>query len=122
MTETMTTFFAMLGLACWAGVIVVGVAVLLGRAAPAVGVASFVDGVRGVALWLAWLVSIVTTLGSLYYSEVAHYVPCELCWYQRICIYPFSVVLLIAAIRRDVSVWRYVLPVSVIGTSSASGS
>jgi disulfide bond formation protein DsbB len=120
MTETMTTFFAMLGLACWAGVIVVGVAVLLGRAAPAVGVASFVDGVRGVALWLAWLVSIVTTLGSLYYSEVAHYVPCELCWYQRICIYPFSVVLLIAAIRRDVSVWRYVLPVSVIGMGIAA--
>ncbi len=115
MTETLTTFFAILGLACWAGVIVVAVAALVARARPASGVAAFVDGVRGAALWLGWLVSTVTMLGSLYYSDIADYVPCELCWYQRICVYPFSVVLLVAAIRRDRTVWRYVLPVAVIG-------
>jgi len=115
MTETMSTFFAMLGLGCWAAVVVVAAAAVIGRLRPGGVAARLVDGVRGAALWLAWLVSLVTTLGSLYYSDVAHYVPCELCWYQRICIYPFSVILLVAAVRRDRTVWRYVLPVSVIG-------
>lgn len=120
MTETMSTFFAMLGLGCWAAVVVVAAAAVIGRVKPGGVAARSVDGVRGAALWLAWLVSLVTTLGSLYYSDVAHYVPCELCWYQRICIYPFSVVLLVAAVRRDRTVWRYVLPVAVIGMAVAA--
>ena len=115
MTETMTTFFAMLGLACWAGVVVIAVAAVLARWKPSGPLVAFVDGVRNAGLWLAWLVSTVTMLGSLYYSDVKHYVPCELCWYQRICVYPLSVVLLIAAIRRDRSIWRYALPVAAIG-------
>lgn len=115
MTETFTTFFAMLGLACWAGVVVIAVAMLIARVRPDSAAGTLVDGLRGIALWLAWLISTVTMLGSLYYSDVAHYVPCELCWYQRICIYPFSVVLLVAAVRRDRGIWRYALPVAVIG-------
>lgn len=115
MTETFTTFFAMLGLACWAGVVVIAVAMLIARVRPASAAGHLVDGLRGIALWLAWLISTVTMLGSLYYSDVAHYVPCELCWYQRICVYPFSVVLLVAAVRRDRGIWRYALPVAVIG-------
>ncbi|HET7846656.1 MAG TPA: disulfide bond formation protein B, partial [Acidimicrobiia bacterium] len=35
------------------------------------------------AIWLAWLVALVSTVGSLIYSEVIHFVPCRLCWYQR---------------------------------------
>ena len=35
----------------------------------------------------------MTTLGSLYYSEHAGFVPCELCWYQRIVMYPLVIVL-----------------------------
>lgn len=115
MTETFTTFFAMLGLACWAGVVVIAVAMLIARVRPDSAAGTLVDGLRGIALWLGWLISTVTMLGSLYYSDVAHYVPCELCWYQRICIYPFSVVLLVAAVRRDRGIWRYALPVAVIG-------
>ena len=32
-------------------------------------------------------VAVVTTLGSLYYSQVIGWLPCELCWYQRICMF-----------------------------------
>jgi disulfide bond formation protein DsbB len=65
-------------------------------------------------LWLAWLVALTATLGSLYYSEVAHFDPCKLCWYQRIGIYPLAVVLLLAALRRDRAIRFYAIPVATI--------
>jgi disulfide bond formation protein DsbB len=53
----------------------------------------------------AWIVATVATLGSLYYSEHAGFVPCELCWYQRILMYPLVIVLGVAILRRDRAVW-----------------
>lgn len=50
---------------------------------------------------VAWLVALVATLGSLYLSEVAHFDPCRLCWYQRIAMYPLVVVLGVGWLRRD---------------------
>ena len=67
------------------------------------------------ALPAAAAIAVVTTLGSLYYSEVAGYPPCLLCWYQRIAIYPQVVILGIAALRRDLQVWRTAVPLAVIG-------
>jgi disulfide bond formation protein DsbB len=67
------------------------------------------------AVLLAWIVAIVTTAGSLYYSEHAGFVPCELCWYQRIVMYPLVIVLGVAWLRRDRKVWLTVLPFVVIG-------
>lgn len=67
------------------------------------------------SLRLASLVSVVATIGSLYFSEVRHFTPCVLCWYQRIGMYPLAVMLPIAAFRNDRAVGRYALPLSVIG-------
>lgn len=47
----------------------------------------------------AWLVAVIATAGSLWFSEVAGFPPCELCWYQRIAMYPLVVVLGIRALR-----------------------
>lgn len=66
-------------------------------------------------LYVAWLASIIATLGSLYFSEVRGYVPCEMCWYQRIAMYPLTVTMGIAVFKRDLAVKKYVLPVSIIG-------
>ncbi len=66
-------------------------------------------------LYLAWLVALVAMLGSLYFSEVRHFVPCTLCWYQRILMYPLAIVLGIASYRQDNGVRNYVLPLSVLG-------
>jgi disulfide bond formation protein DsbB len=55
----------------------------------------------GGEVWLAWVVALVATLGSLYFSEIADFVPCRLCWFQRIAMYPLAAVLLVAAVRRD---------------------
>ncbi|GAB3797654.1 disulfide oxidoreductase [Virgibacillus kimchii] len=69
------------------------------------------------SLYAAWLVSIVATLGSLYFSEIRGFVPCELCWYQRILMYPLSLILGIATFQNDRSVKKYVLPMALIGGS-----
>ena len=69
------------------------------------------------ALWLAFLVALTATLGSLYLSEVAHFVPCKLCWYQRIAMYPLVPILGVAALKRDPGVWRYTVPVAAIGAA-----
>jgi disulfide bond formation protein DsbB len=66
---------------------------------------------------LAWAIALVATIGSLYFSEVMGYVPCNLCWYQRIMIYPLVLLLGIATIRRDFKIAYYVLPMNVIGLS-----
>lgn len=63
----------------------------------------------------AWLVALVATAGSLYLSEIMHFVPCLLCWYQRIAMYPLVVVLGVATFRRDIGVWRVAMPLPAIG-------
>jgi hypothetical protein len=68
-----------------------------------------------VALPLATAIAAVATGGSLFLSEVAGYLPCTLCWYQRIAMYPLTVVLGVAAIRRDRQVWATAVPLASIG-------
>ncbi|RSL29976.1 disulfide bond formation protein B [Salibacterium salarium] len=70
---------------------------------------------RACALYTAWLISVVATLGSLYFSEGLGYVPCEFCWYQRIAMYPLVLLLGIAAFYHDTKIVPYVLPLSIIG-------
>src|SRR5688572_1893684 len=66
-------------------------------------------------LGLAAAVAVVCLTGSLYYSEVAGFPPCRLCWYQRIAMYPLAVILPIAAWRRDIRVRWYAIPLATIG-------
>jgi len=73
----------------------------------------------GRAIWLAWLVALVATVGSLIYSEVIGFIPCRLCWFQRIAMYPMAVVLLVGAIRRESQVKFYALPLALIGLAIA---
>jgi disulfide bond formation protein DsbB len=67
------------------------------------------------AIWLAWLVAAVATAGSLVYSGVIHFLPCRLCWYQRIAMYPMAIILLVGAIRREIVVKYYALPLALGG-------
>ncbi len=68
-------------------------------------------------LAFAWVVALVATLGSLYYSEVRLFLPCELCWYQRIFMYPQAILLAMALWRQDFGVWPYGLALSLVGGS-----
>jgi hypothetical protein len=76
--------------------------------------------VSDAGLWLAFLVAGGAMWGSLYFSESAGFVPCRLCWFQRIAMYPLALILLIAAIRRDRGIRWYAVPVAAVGAAVSS--
>jgi disulfide bond formation protein DsbB len=92
--------------------LVVGLLWLLGVRGPLRAIRS---AIWGYELWLAFSVTAIATAGSLFFSEVANFVPCELCWYQRIFMYPLALITLLAAFRNDHRVALYLLPLPVIG-------
>lgn len=66
-------------------------------------------------LYFAWIVAIVATAGSLYFSEIKEFIPCTLCWVQRIFMYPLVIILGIATYRQDQTIAVYTLPLSITG-------
>jgi disulfide bond formation protein DsbB len=112
-TDTGTLFLALLAVASELAVGGVLVVALVSRPT----LRALREALGPQALQLAFVVALVATVGSLWLSEGAHFVPCRLCWYQRIAMYPLSVILGIAAVRRDPGVRVYALPVAAIGAS-----
>ena len=105
----MERFSALLAIIAGGGAITLVVA----RLVPAG--AQLIDIVRPFRLWLAWLVAAVAMAGSLYFSESANFVPCKLCWFQRIAMYPLALLLLIAALRRDHGIRMYAIALAGVG-------
>ena len=66
-------------------------------------------------VFASWVIAVVATLGSLFFSEVMGLKPCVLCWYQRIFMYPLVLILLVGMYPLDEKVVRYALPVACIG-------
>jgi disulfide bond formation protein DsbB len=115
MTRDAIWAFSGLGVA---GQVLVGVLLIVGLLA-LLGVRAPLDGIRrglwGYELWAGFVVAALATGGSLFYSQIANFPPCELCWFQRICMYPLSVLLLILAWHGDNRAARYLLPLPVVG-------
>ena len=65
----------------------------------------------------AWVIALGATLDALFIGEVLGQAPCILCWYQRIAMFPLVVILGIACFVNDLLVWRYALPLSLIGVA-----
>lgn len=115
-TDQVSLFLALLALLAELAAAVLLAAMVVRAARPrARWPTELLSAVRPVALVGAAAVAIVSTLGSLYYSEVANFPPCRLCWFQRIGMYPLAVILPLAAWRRDWSVRWYALPLAVGG-------
>jgi disulfide bond formation protein DsbB len=112
--DTMATLFALLTIAADVAVVVIVVLAVAGRNGSSARDTVW-ETLGPSAIWLAFLVALTATLGSLYLSEVAHFIPCKLCWYQRIAMYPLVPILAIAAWKRDAGIWRYAVPVAAIG-------
>lgn len=106
--QSMELFFAILTVAADAFVVVA----LVLRATGSNAWTRFREAFAPSALWFAWVVALVCTAGSLYLSEVRHFTPCTLCWYQRIGMYPLALILGIAAFKSDWGVRRYVVPLA----------
>ncbi|GAK00447.1 MULTISPECIES: disulfide oxidoreductase [Geomicrobium] len=71
-------------------------------------------------LYVAWVISLIATGGSLFYSIGLGFVPCDMCWYQRIAMYPLAIILGIATFRSDFNIRWYALPFSIIGAVMAA--
>lgn len=66
-------------------------------------------------LFLCWLIATIATLGSLFFSEVMHFPPCVMCWYQRICMYPLVILFFMALFPLDTHIIKYALTLISIG-------
>ena len=95
-----------------------------GGGPPLVEAGRWLEGLRASlgssALVVAFVVATLATIGSLYFSEVAHFEPCRLCWYQRIAMYPLVVILGDGRLAARAGVRRYAVPVAVIGALIAT--
>jgi disulfide bond formation protein DsbB len=102
-TRAGVNFLALLTVAADLAILTALVLAVGGQLSPALARArtSAADAVRPLALPFAAIVAIVATLGSLWLSEGANFLPCKLCWYQRIAMYPMAVVLPVAVLRGD---------------------
>jgi disulfide bond formation protein DsbB len=94
-TETVSLFLALLAVVAQVATVTALVLMIGGRFSPRLAElrGQAVESVAPSALTLAFLVATVCTAGSLYFSEVAHFPPCHLCWLQRFCMYPLVPIL-----------------------------
>jgi disulfide bond formation protein DsbB len=114
--DQVSLFLALLALLAEIGSVVLAVTLVARALRPeAAWPREILSWISPLALVLAAVVAAVALLGSLYFSEVANFPPCRLCWYQRICMYPLVPILAIAAARRDRAVRWYALPLVIIG-------
>ena len=111
--EAMELFFALLGMLALLGSLGIVVARVSGSAAGR----QLIQGLAPLALAVPALVTSVSMVGSLYFSEVVNYRPCVLCWYQRIAMYSLAIVLVTAAVRRDKSIAPYAMVLAGIGAA-----
>ncbi|HET7757988.1 MAG TPA: disulfide bond formation protein B [Steroidobacteraceae bacterium] len=104
------------------GQVLIGIMILVGLLA-LFGVRGPLNGVRrllwGYELWAAFVVAAIATGGSLFFSLIANFLPCELCWYQRICMYPLSILTLLMAWQNDNRAARYLLPLPIVGACTS---
>ena len=66
-------------------------------------------------LFICWLIASISTLGSLFFSEIMKFPPCVLCWYQRICLFPLVLILSMGLFPFDKSVVKFALPFALAG-------
>jgi disulfide bond formation protein DsbB len=107
--DTVSLFLALLAVVAQVTVLVALVLSIGGRLSPTIDArrAAAADAIGPPALAVAFAVAAVATAGSLYFSEVANFTPCRLCWYQRICMYPLVPLLGLAAWKHDRGIRPY---------------
>ncbi|MCC6520878.1 disulfide bond formation protein B [Candidatus Nomurabacteria bacterium] len=70
--------------------------------------------VQKYALWIGLKISVLAVLVSLFYSDVVGYLPCKLCWFARIFMYP-QVILFAIALRKKIPVRLYSIALTIGG-------
>ncbi len=73
------------------------------------------DFIGKYGILLVFIISLVATCGSLFYSQVMGFAPCELCWFQRVCLFPLVIISGLALIKKDNNIIDYALSLSAVG-------
>lgn len=122
-SSIINTGYAVLALVADALVVLTIIGLVASRLSPA-GRAQWTrlrDGVTPFALHMAWIVAVLATFGSLFLQYEEGLNPCDFCWFQRICMYPLSLLLGIAAFRGDLqTAKRYFIALAVVGAGLAT--
>jgi disulfide bond formation protein DsbB len=119
LSGNLTVVVAVLGVI---GQVLVAAMLLVGVLA-LVGLRAALDATRrllwGYELWAGFVVAAIATAGSLFFSQIRNFPPCELCWFQRICMYPLSYLLLVLAWRGENRFARYLIVFPLFGAGVA---
>ena len=76
---------------------------------------SKLDSSSSTFVFLAFLISLIATFGSLFFSEIMNFIPCSLCWYQRIFMYPLVFLFAINLLFPDDKIFKYAFPLVLVG-------
>ncbi|APW65445.1 disulfide bond formation protein B [Poseidonibacter parvus] len=68
-------------------------------------------------VFLSFITATIATLGSLFFSEVMEFIPCSMCWYQRIFMYPLVLIFLVNMLYPDDKIVKYAMPIVLVGLS-----
>ena len=66
-------------------------------------------------VFLSFIIASIATMGSLFFSEIMQFIPCSMCWYQRIFMYPLVLIFLINMLYPDDKIVKYAMPIVLIG-------
>jgi len=66
-------------------------------------------------IFICFLLASTATLGSLFFSEIMHFIPCSMCWYQRIFLYPLVLIFLVNLLYPDDKVFKYAISLIGVG-------
>ena len=66
-------------------------------------------------IFLCFLIASIATLGSLFFSEIMNFIPCSMCWYQRIFMYPLVLIFLVNLLYPDDKVFKYAITLVTVG-------
>lgn len=66
-------------------------------------------------IFLCFVIASTATLGSLFFSEIMHFIPCSMCWYQRIFMYPLVLIFLVNLLYPDDKVFKYAIILVIVG-------
>jgi disulfide bond formation protein DsbB len=117
-TDAVTLFLALLAVVAEVATVTAVVLFVGGRFSPALRDLGrrIADAAAPSALGLAAGVAAVCTAGSLYLSEIANFLPCKLCWYQRFAMYPLVPILGLAAWKGFTRIRPFAFAVATIGS------
>ena len=76
---------------------------------------AYLDFIKNHFLVLGFLISLLASVFPLVYSEIIHFLPCVLCWWQRVFMFPLLFLFGVAFWEKDRKVIKYVLPILSAG-------